>query len=84
MKNIFLLTLLIGATLSFANGPQNEQDREKRTPPKEAISACKDLNSGDTCNMTTPRGDSLNGTCQNTPDDKYFVCMPKGMVKGKR
>jgi len=80
MKKLILITLL-GATLSFANGPQNGQGPRNGTPPEEAITACEGLNTNDTCNMTTPRGDSISGTCQNTPDEKYFVCMPEGMKK---
>ena len=80
MKKIALTILVLGTTFSFANGPQNGQGR-KGTPPEEAIIACEGQSSGDTCSMTTQRGDSLTGTCQNTPDDKYFVCMPEGMKK---
>ena len=78
MNKLILSTLLLGATLSFANGQQD------RTPPKEAISACVGQLTGATCNMTTQRGDSLSGTCKNTPDEKYFVCMPEGMDNGGR
>ena len=53
-------------------GPQNG------TPPKEAISICKNKDTGSTCTMKTPQGDTLEGTCKNTPDNKYFVCMPEG------
>ena len=81
MNKLILSTLLLGATLSFANGPQNGQGPKGGTPPQEAITACEGQSSGDTCSMTTQRGDSLTGTCQNTPDDKYFVCMPEGMKK---
>ena len=64
-----ILTIAIAA---FANGPQ---DRE---PPKEAIAICKNKDVGSTCQMTTPQGDTLSGTCKYTPDEKYFVCMPSG------
>ena len=46
-------------------------------PPKEAIEICVDKNEGSKCTMNTPRG-QLSGTCMNTPDKKYFVCMPEG------
>ena len=78
MKRLVLSALLL-ATLSFANGPQNGKGSRGGTPPQEAITACQGQKTGDTCSMTTRRGDSLSGTCKNTPDNKYFVCMPKGM-----
>ena len=54
-----------------------EKGGPKGEPPKEAIEICVDQESGSECTMSTPRGD-LTGTCQNTPDKKYFVCMPEG------
>jgi len=27
--------------------------------------------------MKTPRGDIVEGTCKNTPDEKYFACKPE-------
>lgn len=61
-------------TISYAN----QGGGEKRTPLKEAIEICLDQEEGSECTMNTPRGE-LSGTCQNTPDNKYFVCMPEGM-----
>jgi len=77
MKKTLLLITLVTATLSLANQNSNQQ-REMREPPKEAISICEGKSEGDTCSMETPRGDTVKGTCQNTPDDKYFACMPEG------
>ncbi|MFT7002858.1 MAG: hypothetical protein ACJAWW_000192 [Sulfurimonas sp.] len=73
MKTIILSILMLGATVMFA------QDQSRREPPKEAITACENKASGDTCSITTPKGNTLEGTCKNTPDDKYFVCMPENM-----
>ena len=69
---IFVTTIVV----SYAN-QGGERAGGKRTPPKDAISACKNKEVGTQCNMSTPRGD-LEGQCMNTPDDKYFVCMPEG------
>ena len=78
----FIMILSIGATLCLANGPQGGQGRgEMKEPPAEAISACKDKTEGDTCDITTPQGEAITGTCKNTPDDKYFVCMPENMER---
>lgn len=65
-------------TISYAN------QGGERKPPQEAIDICKGQSEGSECKVTTPRGDTLTGICQNTPDDKYFVCMPEGGPKGKR
>lgn len=78
MKKVMIFISLMAATLSFAKGPG--QDRK---PPQEAISACEGKSEGTTCSVTTPRGDTLSGTCKNTPDDKYFVCMPENMSNGR-
>ena len=72
MKKIVLSILMLSATMMYA------QDQSRREPPKEAISACKDKSTDDSCSMTTPRG-TLEGTCKNTPDKKYFACMPSNM-----
>ena len=64
-------------TISYAQqggGPGNGQ------PPKEAIEICVGQDEGSECTMNTPKG-SLSGTCMNTPDKKYFVCMPEGGPK---
>lgn len=77
MKKIVLIAALCVATMSFANQSSRGGDqREMREPPKEAISACEGQSEGNECSMSTPRGDTLEGTCKNTPDDKYFACMP--------
>ncbi len=83
-KKLLIMFILI-TTYSFANGPQNNsrQGRENREPPKEAIIACESKSEGTSCNVITPRGDTLNGTCKNTPDNKYFVCMPENMENNR-
>ncbi len=43
-------------------------------PPQEAISACKQKNSGDSCRMTTPRG-QLNGRCAAIQNQ--LACVPR-------
>jgi hypothetical protein len=50
---------------------------EKQEPPKEAIEVCVGLDVESICFMETPRG-TLEGKCMNTPDKKYFACMPEG------
>lgn len=44
-------------------------------PPQPALDACKNKNENTSCTVQTPNG-SLSGTCHNTPDGKYFACVP--------
>ena len=81
MKKLILAILVLGITQGFANGPQNGKGPKGGTPPPGALDACIDKESGDTCTMKTRRGDTLSGTCTNTPDNKFFVCMPEGMER---
>lgn len=45
-----------------------------RQPPAEAIAACAGLSSGSQCRFTSPRGDSIAGTCR-TPAGA-LACVP--------
>jgi hypothetical protein len=65
------LTALVTISYAQPGGGQNGE------PPKEAIEVCVGQEVGFECTMNTPRG-RLTGTCMNTPDEKYFVCMPEG------
>ena len=82
MKKMIMTLTLLAVTASFAqNGkPPRGQHGE---PPKEAISACENKTEGTSCSVNTPRGDTLEGTCKNTPDNKYFVCEPKNHRREK-
>jgi hypothetical protein len=72
MKTILTLTALL-ITLNSTIYAKSEN----REPPKEAIEVCVGQNVESICTMETPRG-SLTGKCMNTPDEKYFACMPEG------
>ncbi len=82
MKKVITTLAIIALTASFAEArpPQGGQGGK---PPQEAISACQDKDEGTSCSVETPRGDTLEGTCQNTPDDKYFACKPNNHRKGQ-
>ena len=84
MKKSVLIATLFVVTISFANQSSNGQgQREMRKPPQEAITICEGQDEGNSCNITTPRGDTQDGTCKNTPDGKYFVCMPLNMKNSR-
>ena len=73
---VAVAAMMLFGIVNFAIAQDNKGPRQG-TPPKEAIEICKNKNTGSTCSITTPRGDTLEGTCKNTPDEKYFVCMPE-------
>ena len=80
MKKLIAIACIIGVTVSFANegssdGRENERNHCK--PPKEAIEICLGQATDTVCQMTTPHGHILKGTCKYTPDEKYFACAPQ-------
>lgn len=62
-------------------------------PPPEAFSACSAKTQGATCSMTTPRGESMSGTCAGAPDrmgnqgaasgSGQLACRPDHMPPGR-
>jgi len=72
-----LVVIMLFGIINFAIA-QDNRGPQKRTPPKEAITACQNKDTGTACLMRTPQGDTLEGICKYTPDNKYFVCMPEG------
>lgn len=81
MKKIIIALCVVGTVFSFANQGQRPAGG---TPPAEAISACKGLETGTSCEVQTPRGDTVKGTCENTPDKKYFACKPEHGPRGQK
>jgi hypothetical protein len=71
MKFLLKTVLLISVISTISNAKP-----EGKEPPKEAIEICVGQEVGSTCTMNTPRGE-MTGQCMNTPDKKYFVCMPE-------
>lgn len=76
MKKILLTMALCATTLLVANA--------KKTPPPQAIDACKGKKESSSCSVTTPQGKTLEGVCRNTPDKKYFACIPKNHKPTRR
>jgi hypothetical protein len=81
MKKLFIALAILSTSLLLAQGGQkgDRPEREKGKPPQEAITACEGKSAGSSCEMTGRRGETLNGTCADTPDGKYFACKPEGM-----
>ena len=72
-KMIIVAMCLLPFTLSAGAEPRHK----KRKPPREAVDACKDKSSGDSCSFTSPRHGELKGTCWAPDADKPLACKPK-------
>ncbi len=75
MKFLFLVATLIITTSSFARG--GGQRGGDRVPPSSAISACEGKAEKTACTVEGRNGKERAGTCENTPDGKYFACKPE-------
>jgi len=80
-----LLVLLI-APLSFASAnPDGRRGPPGGGPPQEAITACADLTEGAACSFSSPRGDSVEGTCKAPPQGEgSLACAPAGGPPSRR
>jgi hypothetical protein len=67
----------------WAYGQRGESQRERREPPAQAIEICQGLSDGSSCQMRSPHGDTVQGTCSTTPDGKYFACKPERRGRGR-
>ncbi|MCH9813284.1 MAG: hypothetical protein K0U47_05000 [Epsilonproteobacteria bacterium] len=76
MKKIIFLLSVIGTLFSFANERQGERGGHNRQPPQEAISVCQGEVQEAACQITTVNSNIVEGHCKNTPDNKYFACIP--------
>ncbi|CAA6812262.1 MAG: Unknown protein [uncultured Sulfurovum sp.] len=83
MKKIVTTLAILALTVSFAQDGKPPRGG-KGQPPPEAIEACVNEEVGTECTVETRRGDTLEGTCQNTPDKKYFACVPNNHKKPER
>ena len=73
-KTIMVLTSLV---ISFSTSSVfAEEERQRRQPPAEAFEVCEGQSEGDTVIITSPEGDSINGTCTLMHDK--LVAIPEG------
>ena len=85
MKNIAInalaLAAIISSPISFA---QDGDDKgQRRGPPPEAFAACEGLSDGASCSVTTPRNETLQGSCAMPKGDR-LVCVPEGHKRGPK
>lgn len=71
-----VMSVVLIPFLILADSEEPQRERPKGPPP-EMIAACEDKSVGDACEFVSPRGDTVSGTCQNSPrDESQLVCMP--------
>jgi Spy/CpxP family protein refolding chaperone len=82
MKPLSILAILaMIPAYGFAFGGQ-WCGRHRQGPPQEAIDACAGLKEGDAVQFTTPRGDTVSGTCRQIRDQ--LIAVPAGGPPGGR
>lgn len=62
------------------NAPGDGPPQGEHQPPQEAVSACENLNEGASCEVVTPHGDIIAGTCQALQD--LLACVPNDRPQG--
>lgn len=78
-----MMTFLFLQVSAIANDGSGRK-RPPRVPPEQAISICSGKSSGASCTINNRRGEQVTGTCENTPDGKYFACKPPRPPKRER
>jgi len=73
-KTIIALSALF---ITLATNPLFAESNERGHPPAEAFEVCEGKSEGDTVTITTPEGDSIEGTCTAVRGDE-LVAMPAG------
>jgi len=74
MATFLCLTAIMAASAWGSYGPDADH-AGGRTPPKEAIEACRDKSEGATVEITTPRGDKVKGICKEMNGE--LVALPE-------
>jgi len=77
MKKVLITLMILGSTLAIANESCKGERGGDRQPPQDAIDICEGKATDTACKMKSPFGDIIDGTCQYTPDEKYFACKPE-------
>ncbi|MEM8660682.1 MAG: hypothetical protein AAGF35_07350 [Pseudomonadota bacterium] len=77
-NTILAIALTSWFASNIANAEPGEQNSKRRGPPPEAIAACESSAEGDSCSFTSPRGDSIEGSCIVPRSDNGLACKPQG------
>ncbi len=57
-------------------GVQGQGMQQGGTPPREAITACANLDKGSVCSFTGGRGETVSGMCDTPPGSQSLACVP--------
>ena len=80
---IIMLALLTACAVNaFGAGGARKGGGRGQGPPPEAFTACEGKKAGDNAEFTSPRGDVVNGTCEQD-GDKLVLRPDRGSGKGK-
>ena len=74
------ITFMMLAMWSEAE-PGGEDRRLPQGPPQEAIAACEGKSEGDSCEFTSPRDETISGTCRSI--EEQLACVPEGGPRGR-
>jgi hypothetical protein len=79
---ISLMGILITANAFGSDSFSRETGRKNQGPPPEAYTACEGKSEGDTAEFTSPRGDTVTGTCEYDRDGDRLVLRPDNPPEG--
>ena len=71
MKKVSIVIVLLGvlvAGIAFGTDQPPRRGGNRQGPPPEAYTACEGKNEGDQAEFTSPRGDTVTGTCVQEGD----------------
>ena len=77
---LFVLAAFCCTTASSADSQPRQGGGHRQGPPQEAYAACEGKNSGDTAQFVSPRGDTVNGTCEQ--EGNRLVLRPDRRKRG--
>ncbi|MEM8561801.1 MAG: hypothetical protein AAGF57_06180 [Pseudomonadota bacterium] len=77
-NTVLAIALTSWSASNLANAVPDEQSSKRSGPPPEALAACDGSAAGDSCSFTSPRGDSIEGSCIVPRSDKGLACKPEG------
>ena len=89
-KKVSFIITLMGILITSSAFGYDDSSQEKgrggghQGPPPEAYTACEGKSEGDTAEFTSPRGDTVTGTCEYDRDGDRLVLRPDNPPEGGR
>lgn len=72
-NTVLIISIFSSTALTHAD---EDKRRNNAGPPQEAFDACLDKTEGDTCEVITPKDETLVGTCRIHPRITQTLCVP--------